>query len=137
MLKFFVKTIFYGVMKRETAFNFLNMEFCRCENLCQFFEAIQLPYHLLRSIKEGIFPFFQQVARAIGGAIKKVLFFLSKINRNFVVNRNLIISQFFIIFVFLTTVAQQQTDETSENQSYLKLKSKLKSRDFNKFLTKI
>ena len=42
------------------------------------FEAIQLPYHLLRSIKEAIFPFFQQAARHIGCATKKFLFFSRK-----------------------------------------------------------
>ena len=89
-LEFFVKTMFYDVMKKKMALNFLKMEFYGCENLGQFFEAIQLPYHLLRSIKEALFPFFQQAARTIGCATKKVLFFLSTMNRNFVPNRNLV-----------------------------------------------
>ena len=82
--------MFYAVMKKETVLNSLKTELYGYENLGWFFEAIKLPYHLLRSIKEALFPFFQQAARAIGCATKKVLFFLSKINRNFVPNWNLV-----------------------------------------------
>ena len=45
--------------------------------------------------------FFQQAARPIGRAIKKVSFFLSKINRNFVLNWNL---EKFLFGHFLTII---------------------------------
>ena len=94
--------MFYAVMKKETVLNSLKTELYGYENLGWFFEAIKLPYHLLRSIKEAIFPFFQQATRAIECATKKFLFSLSKINLNFVLNRNLdkfLFGQFLTIIV--------------------------------------
>ena len=94
--------MFYDVIEKKMASIFIKMEFYGCVNLGYFFEAIQLLYHLLRPIKEAIFPFFQQAARVIGCAIKKVLFFLSKMNQNFVLNRNLgkfLFGQFLTIIV--------------------------------------
>ena len=80
-------------------------EYYGCENLGQFNEVIQLPYHPLRSIKETICPFFfQQAARAIGCATKKVQFFLSKINRNFALNKNLVK---FLFDQFLTIIVDR------------------------------
>ena len=62
-------------MNKETALDSLKMVFFGCENLGEFLEAIELPYHLLPSIEGIIFSFFQQAASVIAYATKKILFF--------------------------------------------------------------
>ena len=84
---------FFAVMKKKTSL------------------FIQLPYHLLRSIKEAIFPFFPTRCPRNWKCDQKDPFFLSKNNGNFVLNKNLdkfLFDQFLAIIVDRNLILKNQ-----------------------------
>ena len=100
---FAYKRYFMLVRKRKGP----KKEYYGCENLRQFIEVIQLPYHPLRSIKETICPFFSNKLLAHWTCDQKSLLFSLKINRNFVLNYNLdkfLFGQFLTIIVDLDLI---------------------------------